>query len=212
MAGNHRRIFLFAAKTSAGFGLDDADPVIRQIEQDLQRPVHVVGTLQRPEHRDAAAGPRDGDDAVWLDVQLLLMAGPVLALDDDVGEAEAGVEVSLVDGDLLEDARRRFRIVGGRRGPVSNPDVGRAQRLAIFVREQQHRLGDVPHRSFRQARLVVVDQRHDIAAGNVAVVHDDKALRVEVQPDVDDLTGRDRRADGSRVQQVGERQVVDVSR
>ena len=86
--GDHRRVFFLAAKSAAGLGLDDADLVAGQPEQHRQRPVHVVGALQRAVDGDAAARLGHGDDAVRFDVQLLLMPDPVLALDDDVGGGE----------------------------------------------------------------------------------------------------------------------------
>jgi hypothetical protein len=42
------------------------------------------------------------------------------------------------------------------------------------VRDQQDGFGDVPHVALGEARLVVVDQRDDVAAGNVAMVGDDE--------------------------------------
>ncbi len=55
-----------------------------------------------------------------------------------------------------------------RRRAVVDLDVGREQRLAILVREQQDRLGDMPDRALGQTRLIVVDQRDDVAARDVA--------------------------------------------
>ena len=55
------------------------------------------------------------------------------------------------------------------------------QPIAIGVRQQQDRLGDVPDRALGEARLVVVDQRDDVAAGDVAKSTIVKPVRVEVE-------------------------------
>ena len=47
VARQHRRVFFLAAKPAAGFGLDDADAIGRQLQQHHQRLVHVVRALQR---------------------------------------------------------------------------------------------------------------------------------------------------------------------
>ena len=112
----------------------------------------------------------------------------------------------------LEDGGRRFRVVDGRRGPVVDRHLGGEQRLAVLVRQQQDRLRHVADRPLGQARLIVLDQRDDVAAGNVAVVDDGEAGGVEIEADVRNLSGRDGRSDGARVQEVGEREVVDVPR
>ena len=105
-----------------------------------------------------------GDHAVGLDVDLLLVADAVLALDDLVGGGEAGLEVALVDRDLLEDLRRPLRVEERLGRLVVDVHLGREQPLAVLVREQQDRLGDVAHDVLGQARLIVVDQRDDVAA------------------------------------------------
>ena len=83
VAGDHRRVLLLAAEAAAGLGLDDAHLVRRETEQDRQRAMNVVRALQRSVQRDAAV-LRNRHDAVRLDVELFLMTGAVLALDDHV--------------------------------------------------------------------------------------------------------------------------------
>src|SRR5207237_2612984 len=63
-----------------------------------------------------------------------------------------------------------------------------------------------------ERRLVVVDQRDDVSARNVAMIDEREAGRFEIEADVDDLSGRNGGADRARVQQTGERDVVDVAR
>ena len=104
VAGDHRRVLLLAAEAAAGLGLDDAHFVRCETEQDGQRAMNVVGTLKRAIQRDATVlGHRD--DAVRLDVQLFLMSGAVLALDDHVRLSQTLLEGPLVDGDRLEGQR-----------------------------------------------------------------------------------------------------------
>ena len=60
--------------------------------------------------------------------------------------------------------------------------------------------------------LVIVDQRDDIASGNVARADDRETCRVEVERDAGDLAGGDGRANRARVQEIRERNVVDIAR
>ena len=101
--GNHRRVLFLAAEAAAGFGLNHAHLVARQTEQHGQRPVHVVRALHRAVDRDPAGisiGHRD--DAVGLDVELLLVTGAIFALDDEIGLRKPLVDVPLVDANGLE--------------------------------------------------------------------------------------------------------------
>ena len=58
----------------------------------------------------------------------------------------------------------------------------------------------------------VIDQRDDVAAGDVAVVDDREARAAEHRPDVHNGAGRDGGTDRPAVKQAGERQVVDIAR
>jgi hypothetical protein len=83
-ADDGREVFL-AAEGSAGLGLDNATLFSREIEYQRERMDEVERTLHR-----AADGYAFGrgilcDDAIILDVELLLRSGPVLAFDDEVG-------------------------------------------------------------------------------------------------------------------------------
>src|SRR5438132_12761719 len=62
-----------------------------------------------------------------------------------------------------------------------------------------------------QARLIVVYQRDDVAAGNVAMIHDREAGSVEIEANRGDLSARNGGSDRAAVEQAGERQVVDVA-
>ena len=205
VARDHRRILLLAAEAAAGFRLHDANPIAGQPEQDRQRAVNVVRTLHRAVDGDAAAGIRHCDDAVRLDVQLFLEAGPIFALDDHVGGLEPLVEVPLLDGDLLESRGGGFRIVMRRRRAVVDAHVGCQQSLAILMDQNQHRLGRMSHEALGQTRLVLVNQRDDVSARHVPGVDDGETGAIEVELHVDDLARRNRRPDRPRVEQALER-------
>ena len=88
MDGHDRGVLLLAAEAAAGLGLDDDRLAVGERERALERGVDVVRALERAVHGDAAVVPRDGDHPLVLDVQLLLVADPVRALDDQVGGGE----------------------------------------------------------------------------------------------------------------------------
>ena len=111
------------------------------------------------------------------------MAGAILALDDDVRRPESFVEAALLDGDRLEHGGRLPRIEDRRRFAIVDLHVGGEEPLAIFVREQQNRLGHVADLALGEARLIVVYERDDVPARDVPEIHDREAGRVEVQAD-----------------------------
>jgi hypothetical protein len=76
---------LFAAEGSAGFGLDDAALFGGEVEDEREGVDEVEGALHRTADGDAFGRGVFGDDAVVLDVELLLGSGAVLPFDDEVG-------------------------------------------------------------------------------------------------------------------------------
>jgi hypothetical protein len=211
VAGDDRRVVLLAPETAARLGLDDPDPVGRKTQQADERLVHVVGALERPVHRDAAVG-RNRDHPLRLEVDVLLASGPVLALDDDVGRGESSGELALLDGDLLEGVRRTFRVEHGLARPLVEADRGGPQHLAVLVGEQEDRLLGVPDLALHEVRLVVLDERDDVASRDVRVVDDREARAVEVEVDGLQLAAGHRRADGPPVEHAREAEVIDVAR
>src|SRR6202035_5837451 len=91
---NHGRIFLLAAEPAAGFGLHDADVVFRKAKKTVECFVHVVGALQRAPHRYAVGWICLRDHALRLDIELLLRAGFVVALDNEIGSAPSSLNVT----------------------------------------------------------------------------------------------------------------------
>ena len=191
MAGEMRRVFFLAAEAAAGFGLHHPHPVGRQFERDGERAVHVVRTLQRPVNGHPAL-VRHGDDAIRLDVQLFLMPGSILALDDDGGVGEASLDRALGDREGLERTIRTLGIEERGLRSVINLDAGAVHPLGVGVREEQYRLGDVVDLVLGQARLIVVDQRDDVLAGDVAVVGDGESGLIEIETDGVERPARDR--------------------
>ena len=109
VAGNDGRVVLLAAEPAARFRLDHAHLVSGEGQELAERLVHVVRALQRAVERDAALA-RHGQHAVRLDVEMFLVAGPVLALDDPIGTPESLVERALLYAHVLENGRRGQRI------------------------------------------------------------------------------------------------------
>ena len=63
------------------------------------------------------------------------------------------------------------------------------------MREQQDRLRDMTDRPLGQTRLVIVDERDDVSARDVAVIDDGESGAIEIEFDADHLSRRDARAD-----------------
>ena len=173
MAGKNGRIILFAAECAAGFGLDDAQFVFRQIEDAAQRFENVVGALQRAPHRHSVFRAVLGDDALVLDVQMFLRTGTVLAFNDMRGAGPRGIHVAFFKQKTLEQVvcapddlvlplalfdgeDRRQRIVF---------DFHRAERFAQFVligmREEQNRFLAMIHLAVGEAGLIRNDELND---------------------------------------------------
>ena len=118
--GDDRGVLLLAAEPAARLGLDDPRLFVVQAERPLQRLVDVVRALERAVDRDAAVLARDRDHRVVLDVELLLVADPVLALEDrGPPSAKPAVEVARRDLVVGEDVVARERVEDRRRGASS---------------------------------------------------------------------------------------------
>ncbi len=151
-------------------------------QDDGKRTMGVERALDRAVDRHPAIF-RNGDHALWLDVDVLLMPGAVRPFDDVVGGREAGLDVAFLDEDRLERGGRPLGIEDRLTGLFVELDGCAEQSLAVFVREQQHRLRGVANVALDQTRLVVGDQRDDVLTGDVAVVHHGEAGGIEVEMD-----------------------------
>ncbi len=216
MQGEHRGVLLLAAEPAAGLGLDDLGAVVVEEQRALHRLVDVVRALERAVDRDAAIRPGHGDHRVVLDVELLLVTDPVLALDDEIGAGHGRIDVSgdelVVGEDLLAQERVEDRLQ--RRRPKADVGASRAQGRPIRRRDEGDRLGLVadlaPDRD--EDRLIVVDEAHDVRAGDVVGRDDDDRIPGEVVVEVDPVEPSPRlgRADGGPVPRPGEDEVIRV--
>ena len=172
---DHRRVLLLAAEPAPGLVLDDARVLGRHVEELHERFLHVVRALQRTADRDAAPRVELADDPVGLDVQLLLRAREVLALEHEhVVAGGGGVHVALADPVLLEDVvgapddRGLRERVLDRHHRRQRLDVERHRRAspleqgAVGVSEQDDRLLVVVDDAVGERRLVVVDEGDDV--------------------------------------------------
>src|SRR5262249_60243927 len=95
-----------------------------------------------------------------------------------VGRACSAVYLPLLDGDLPERLLRARRVVHRVRLAVLDLDSRLEELFLVLVGDQEDRLGRVADLPLREARLVVLDQGHDVLPGDVAVVRDGEAVRV----------------------------------
>ena len=216
MDGQDRRVLLLATEAAAGLRLDDLRAGVVETERPLERPMDVVRALERAVDGHPAVRPRHRDHRVVLDVQLLLVAHPVLALDDDVGGGHRGIDLAALDrvaGEhvgALERVEHRVQLLGARleaatrlaQGrPVRGGDEG--DRLRVVADLAADRDED---------RLILLDEADDVRAGDVGRRDDDDRIPVEPLFAVDGDEARvgvlapDRRA----VPGAGEHEVVRV--
>ncbi len=222
VTGDHARELLLAAETTAGRGLHDAHALARLAEEARERRHDVERTLHRAAHlADAAARRvrRKGDDAVVLDVGLLLMAAAVGPGDDVVGERKGAHQLALVDLVLLESGRRALEVELGRELLVARLEVGGGA-LRRFAR----RRGDERHGLFRvlgelagEKGLILADQRHDVGPAGASEVgrgHDDDPFPGEsaVAPDLEEPRAGVRRSHGHPPPGAGNVEIRHVAR
>ena len=174
MRGDHGGVLLLAAEPAARLLLDHdcADSVER--ERPLERLLDVVRALHRPVDLDATVPPWEGDDRVVLDVELLLVAGPVFAFDDDVGGRESRVQIAAPDVVVGEHPLTHEWIEDRleRRGPQGDPRAGLGERGAIGRSQEAHRFRVMADLAAErdERRLVVLDQATRFSPGMSAAV------------------------------------------
>ena len=213
MERDDRGELLLATEPAAGLGLDDARLPVVDAETALERRVDVVRALERAVDGHAAVLARDRDHRVVLDVELLLVTDPVLALEDEVGGRECGIGVAR--GELVgrEDVVGRERIEdrGEWRGPDRDRVARRAQDGAVRRGQQGQRLGVVLDLAADrdEDRLVGLDRADDVVAGDVGRGDDHDRRPVEARVEVEGgerrvrVGGADRRpVPGAREDQV----------
>src|SRR5687767_4866974 len=140
------------------------------------------------------------------------MSGAVFALHDDLRSCQGGVDIALVDAEMLEDLRGPERVEEWLERLVVDFYARATQHVEVLVRQQHNRLCDVPNLLLGEQRLIVLDQRDDVTASDVAVIDDRESCTIELKAEIADAPTRYRRADGARVQHAGEDEVVHVLR
>ena len=183
------------------------------------RLVDVVGALHRPRHHQRAVGLEPGGHRVALDVDVLLVAGPVGALHPHLGGGERRLDVALAElqlgerrpgarpGRLLQGQDRRQRCVvhlhRRRRPQRVEPGTGRHQR---------HRLADVAHLAGGEDRPGVVEELNAVGARQVGGGDAHRAGGSAIGPPADGVDSgvRVRTADGGAVDHPGKSEVVGV--
>ena len=180
-----RGVLLLAPEAAAGLGLDDADlgpPAGRG--RGPSRCGRSTGTGALPWTVTPPSGPGHGDHRHRLDVELLLVAGPIGALEDDVGRRRRpAAAVALHDVVAREDRARSAR---GRASAGSGSVRGLHGRerdgegRSIGSGDERERLGVVADLAAdrHEDRLVVVDEADDVVAGDVGGRRDDDAVPV----------------------------------
>jgi hypothetical protein len=157
---------------------------------------------------------------------MLLSAGLVLSLDDDVRRGERRVDVSTRDGVALEDVvgapddgatlERFVDCEDGRLRLDLDGDVtARAfEQFSILVREQQDRFFGMIHAPVGEAGLIVHDQRDAIAARDVGRCDDRHLLPGSgtTEGDAGDDAARNSASDRDAVQHARHCEVIDVAR
>ena len=211
-----RRVLLLATEAAAGLRLDDMSAGVVEPERPLERAMDVVRALERAMHRDPAVRAGHGDHRVVLDVQLLLVADPVLALDDDVGRGHRRIHLAPLDRVAGEHVVALEGVEDGLEllGPELEAAAGLAQGRPVRGRDEGDRLGMVADLATDrdEDRLVILDEAHDVGAGDVGGRDDHDRVPVEALPAVDrdqpgvGVLASDRRA----VPGAGEDEVVRV--
>ena len=202
--------FLLPAEPAAGLGLHHTHVLDRVTQENEERAMDVVRALNRAVDRHAAVLGH-GDDALRLDVDVLLVTGPVRSLDHVGGGGETRVEIALLDEDVFERGGGQLRIEDRLGRLLVQRHSGFEQRLRALVGQQQHGLCDVAKLALDEAGLVVLDECDDVAARNVTMVHDGESRRAEVEAHPGQATAGDGRADRPGVEHAGKAEIVGVA-
>ncbi len=137
-----------AAEAAADLGRDRPD--VRDVDAEEFGAIgadHELTLARAPDRALPVGGERD-DAGVRLDIGLMHGLARIAALDDDIGVAEAGIDIALGKADPLGDVRGMGRL---RVDPLGEDVVVQQGRLGL------HRLFDVD--DVRQHVVVDLDQR-----------------------------------------------------
>jgi len=157
VAGDHRRELLLAAEGAADRLLPHADLLRGQAERFMEFVHHIIRTLQAAAQEHAAVLLRNGDHALRLDVELLLVARRVLAFDNEIGLGQPRGHVALDDGLAAEHVLGRGRAArettdarGGILLDAGDQFPGLEQRDQVVERQDRREFLDVGLDVFRR--------------------------------------------------------------
>src|SRR5215470_10794521 len=224
MRGDHRRVFLLAAKRPACFELYDAHAICGQPTKVHQRLVHIVRTLKRPPHRESLPRVESRDHSIVLDVELFLRSSPIFTFHDVVGLLPGTLYIALFNQNGLERVASApnnfpttFTLFDGENGwerIVIDRYVfyRNGQKMRVFVSQQENRLFGMVDNSICETRLVVFDQCDAILAGNISCGNNDEFLPRNLlsKSDFPDLAAWNLAAHRRTVQHAGQNHVVHI--
>jgi hypothetical protein len=176
---DHGRVFFLSSERASGFHLHNANLVFGKAAQRHQRLMNVVRALQRAPHSNSIFGVERRDRSVIFDVQLLLRAGKVLALDDVRRFLPDGVHVTLFNQEGLESIVAApddcglllaffHGVHGGKRLVLDGNRVYcLAKLVTVCMGQKQNRFFGMIHGFGGEAGLVVQDQGDAVFPRNV---------------------------------------------
>ncbi len=223
MQGEMRRELLLPAEPPAGGRLNDPHGAFVPAEGMRERLDDVVRALERAlQHEHVAVEP--GRHALGLEIDVLLGAGLVDALDHDRRAPQCLLDLTLGDAEMFEHVVAAELDLVRRGGGAKVEDGGipvdddldgvhrSPQRRPGWVRQEHDGLVHMPYPIRGEDRLVVFDERHDVGSGDVPVIDDDVLRPVDTgaEPDVANPATRRRAAHGHAPPAALDRQVVDV--
>ena len=103
VSGDHGGIFFLAAKSAAGFHLNDTHAICREVAELHQGFVNVIGALERAPNGEALLEIEGGDHSVVFYVELFLCASCVFGFDDVVCVLPHGIDIAFFDQIGFED-------------------------------------------------------------------------------------------------------------
>jgi len=214
------------AACAARLSLNDAHFILGQVEDRHQRFVHIKRALERAPHRHSGLLIPLSDDAVVLDVQMLLRAGSVFTFDDMRGIVPGSVHIAFLEQERFqkiirvpddralafaffnaEDRRQRF-IFNLHRGN------GFAQLVLVRVSKQHNCFVTVIHLSVCEAGLIGNNELNVVCSGNVGGGDDGKFRPVNISAKCNGAyeSARNRATDGGAVPHAFAFNVVHVPR
>ena len=191
MSGNHRWIFFFSAKSSAGFHLHHTHTISRQVAQFHQSFVNVIRALHGAPDCEPLIDVESGDHPVVFNIELFLSSRRVFTFYDVVGIFPYCIDVILFDqirfeGVVCSPDDWCVRLAGfyaedrGKRLVLHGDGLNRCRKqVPVRMSKQQEWFFRVIDHSVGKAWLVIVNQRDAVFARNVLRPDDYKFFPVD---------------------------------